>query len=108
MHKGSRISKVQLVSRLGVLIKATQSSPTAEDFTGALSSPFVATMRCSDEAATHKQHFCATQIAQSSSQKYLGLVLEWDPWSIIPWTQRGWSRVTSHPVKELIQDQRLP
>lgn len=32
-------------------------------------------------AATHK-HFCATQIAQSSSQKYLGLVLEWDPWQI--------------------------
>lgn len=40
-------------------------------------------------AATHKD-FCATQTAQSSSQKYLGLVLEWDPWSIIPWeTERG-------------------
>lgn len=40
-------------------------------------------------AATHKD-FCAIQTAQSSSQKYLGLVLEWDPWSIIPWeTERG-------------------
>lgn len=111
MHSGSRISKVQLVSRLGVLMKATQSSPTAQELLSTGSS---------------EQPICSYNEVQCwelppiniSVQPRLPKAVHKNTW-VWCWNgthgasfhgkqREAGSRIISHPVKELIHDQRLP